>query len=192
MRDSRSFITTNMGNERRSSADRPWMDQFLRDVAWDREILSVIVNCKMFEEGCKWKGELRLYKVNLCVPFLEKKGLKKTSKKKRTLEERVTNEKKRLSEIRDRLESSKDTQGERSPRYGGGKRPGTTDPRLRGMSNKTINRQSYRPLKTLIDRLYPSVSSISILLLHSNNFPSLTVTAFKLHHNSIYNVFQYS
>ena len=77
------------------------------------------------------------------------------------------------------------------PRHDGGKRPGTTDPRLRGVSNKTINRQSYRPIETLIDRLYPSVSSISTLL-DSKNFASLTVTAFKLHHNSIYNVFQYS
>ena len=40
-----------------------------RDVAWDREILPLRVNCKKFEQGCRWKGELRLYKVNLCVPF---------------------------------------------------------------------------------------------------------------------------
>ena len=73
-----------MRNERRSSADRPWMDQFLRDVAWDREILSVIVNCKMFEEGCKWKGELRLYKVNLCVPFRKERLKEKIKEKKDT------------------------------------------------------------------------------------------------------------
>ena len=42
-------------------------------------------------------------------PFQKRKGSKKTSKKKRTLEERVTNEKKRLREIRDRLEPRKDT-----------------------------------------------------------------------------------
>ena len=98
-------------------------------------------------------------------PFQKRKGSKKTSKKKRTLEERVTNEKKRLREIRDRLEPRKDTQGERSPRHDGGKRPGTTDPRLRGVSNEAINRQSYGPIETLIDRPYPSVSSISILSL---------------------------
>ena len=34
-----------------------------------REILSLKGKSKMFEKGCKWKGELRLYKVNLCVPF---------------------------------------------------------------------------------------------------------------------------
>ena len=43
--------------------------QFFPDVAWDREILSLKGKNKMFEKGCKWKGELRLYKVNLCVPF---------------------------------------------------------------------------------------------------------------------------
>ena len=72
----------NMGNARRSSADRPWMDQFLHDVAWDKEILSLRVNCKMFEEGCKWKGELRLYKVNLCVPFTREKAKRKHQRKK--------------------------------------------------------------------------------------------------------------
>ena len=48
-------------------------------------------------------------------PFQKRKGLKKTSKKKTTLEERVTNEKKRIREIRDRLEKAK-THGEKDHR----------------------------------------------------------------------------
>lgn len=37
--------------------------QFFRDVAWERDILSLRVKCKMNERGCDWMGELRHYEV---------------------------------------------------------------------------------------------------------------------------------
>ena len=37
--------------------------QFFRDVAWERDILSLRVKCKMNKRGCDWTGELRHYEV---------------------------------------------------------------------------------------------------------------------------------
>lgn len=37
--------------------------QFFRDVAWERDILSLRVKCKMNERGCDWTGQLRHYEV---------------------------------------------------------------------------------------------------------------------------------
>ena len=40
--------------------------QFFRDVAWEREILSLRVNCKTNERGCDWTGQIRHYEVAYC------------------------------------------------------------------------------------------------------------------------------
>ncbi|XP_020603325.1 TNF receptor-associated factor 6-like [Orbicella faveolata] len=39
---------------------------FFRDVAWEREILSLRVKCKQNERGCDWTGQLRHYEVACC------------------------------------------------------------------------------------------------------------------------------
>lgn len=43
--------------------------QFFRDVAWERDILSLRVKCKMNERGCDWKGQLRHYEVMCSCVF---------------------------------------------------------------------------------------------------------------------------
>ena len=37
--------------------------QFFRDVAWERDILSLRVKCKKSEAGCDWIEQLRHYEV---------------------------------------------------------------------------------------------------------------------------------
>ena len=37
--------------------------QFFRDVAWERNILSLRVKCKMSKRGCDWTGQLRHFQV---------------------------------------------------------------------------------------------------------------------------------
>lgn len=43
--------------------------QFFRDVAWERDILSLRVKCKMNERGCDWTGQLRHYEVMCSCVF---------------------------------------------------------------------------------------------------------------------------
>ena len=42
------------------------LSQFFRDVAWERDILSLRVKCKKSERGCEWTGQLRHYEVARC------------------------------------------------------------------------------------------------------------------------------
>ena len=44
--------------------------QFFRDVAWEREILSLRVQCKKSERGCDWIGQLRHYEVTFMIVIL--------------------------------------------------------------------------------------------------------------------------
>ena len=39
------------------------MIKVFRDVAWEREILSLRVKCKQSDRGCEWIGQLRYYEV---------------------------------------------------------------------------------------------------------------------------------
>ena len=39
------------------------MIKVFRDVAWEREILSLRVKCNKSDRGCEWIGQLRYYEV---------------------------------------------------------------------------------------------------------------------------------
>ena len=41
----------------------PFMIKVFRDVAWEREILSLLVKCNHSDRGCEWVGQLRYYEV---------------------------------------------------------------------------------------------------------------------------------